>query len=188
MSAGYGKALYIHGEFPALISMTISSILGTSSGTVITRTMLSGRIEIQPRIPSALSSLYQRVCIADGALECTYRFRPDGTREYRYEWSGTAQVSLDVSVGTYAPFEVSMPRGSILHITCQGDMLNAVVYGTDGSVLQRASAIIDPCLLNLQESRDRFFQDIGFAAPSYRENIKSLSRYFDPPLDYQSVE
>ena len=150
--------------------------------------MLSGRIEIQPRIPSALSSLYQRVCIADGALECTYRFRPDGTREYRYEWSGTAQVFMDVSVGIYAPFEVSMPRGSILHISCQGDTLSAVVYGTDGSVLQRASAIIDPCLLNLQESRDRFFQDIGFAAPSYRENIKSLSRYFDPPLDYQSVE
>ena len=33
-----------------------------------------------------------------------------------------------------------------------------------------------------------FFAGIEFAEPCYRENVKSMSRYFDPPLDYQSIE
>ena len=43
-------------------------------------------------------------------------------------------------------------------------------------------------IAGLHEEWDRFFGGTDFAAPNYRENIKALSRYFDPPLDYQSIE
>ena len=39
-----------------------------------------------------------------------------------------------------------------------------------------------------QADNDAYFNGIDFAQPCYRENLKSMSRYFNPPLDYFSVE
>ena len=35
---------------------------------------------------------------------------------------------------------------------------------------------------------DDLFRDTRFAVPTMRTDLPSLSRYFDPPLDYSSVE
>ena len=39
-----------------------------------------------------------------------------------------------------------------------------------------------------QQASDEYFEGVGFAVPSMRENLPSLSRYFEIPLDYSSVE
>ncbi|MBJ2161294.1 MAG: hypothetical protein JFR39_04225, partial [Muribaculaceae bacterium] len=39
-----------------------------------------------------------------------------------------------------------------------------------------------------QKASDEYFDGVGFAVPSMQENLPSLSRYFETPLDYSSVE
>ena len=46
----------------------------------------------------------------------------------------------------------------------------------------------DAAKLEKKQQQDAYFHNTHFAKPSYRENLKSMSRYFDPPLTYQSVE
>ena len=150
--------------------------------------MLSRRIDVQPRIPSAISALDQRVSIADGALECTYRRTSGGQEQYRYCWTGTGEVTLDISIGAFAPLEVTVSQGSMLTLSCTTDHLAATLYSADGTVLYETEAEVDERIAGLHEEWDRFFGGTDFAAPNYRENIKALSRYFDPPLDYQSIE
>ena len=150
--------------------------------------MLSRRIDVQPRIPSAISALDQRVSIADGALECTYRRTSGAQEQYRYCWTGTGEVTLDISIGAFAPLEVTVPQGSMLTLSCTPGYLAARLYAADGTVLYESEAAVDPHIAGLHEEWNRFFEGTGFAAPNYRENIKALSRYFDPPLDYQSIE
>ena len=150
--------------------------------------MLSRRIDVQPRIPSAISALDQRVSIADGALECTYRRTSGAQEQYRYCWTGTGEVTLDISIGAFAPLEVTVPQGSMLTLSCTPGYLAARLYAADGTVLYESEAPVDQRIAGLHEEWNRFFEGTGFAAPNYRENIKALSRYFDPPLDYQSIE
>ena len=150
--------------------------------------MLSGRIDIQPRIPSVITSLDQRVSIADGALDCKYATRPGGRTEYRYEWTASREVTLSVSIGAFAPVEVTVPQGGLLTLSCSPESLTARLYASDGTVLYETEAEADPHIAALHEEWNRFFEGTDFAAPNYRENLKSLSRYFDPPLDYQSIE
>lgn len=150
--------------------------------------MLSGRIDIQPRIPSVITSLDQRVSIADGALDCKYATRPGGRTEYRYEWTASREVTLSVSIGVFAPVEVTVPQGGLLTLSCSPESITARLYASDGTVLYETEAEADPHIAALHEEWNRFFEGTDFAAPNYRENLKSLSRYFDPPLDYQSIE
>jgi hypothetical protein len=49
-------------------------------------------------------------------------------------------------------------------------------------------AELDTLKQEQKKQQDDYFTNTHFAKPSYRENMKSMSRYFDPPLTYQSVE
>lgn len=150
--------------------------------------MLARRIELQPRIPSAVSSLDQRVCVGDGAVLCWFRRASDGSCEYRYSWTGSGEVDLSVSVGCHVPFTVKVPQGSMLVLQEEGDTMSVRLYADDGTVLYTAVADTDRQLSDRQKEYDCFFEGTDFARPDYREDLKSMSRYFDPPLDYQSVE
>lgn len=150
--------------------------------------MLGRKIEVGPRIPSDMTSLHQRVSISDGALECGYLKVHDDREEYRYTWTGSGEVSLAVSIGIYSSFDVTVPQGGLLAIVCSGDNLDAKLYAEDGSVLQEIDVKVDPERARFLKKCDGFFEGTDFARPNYRENLKSMSRYFDPPLDYQSIE
>ena len=69
-----------------------------------------------------------------------------------------------------------------------GATLTGRVVDASGSVVDTFAAGTDALKAERQKAVDAYFAGTRFAEPSYRENLPSMSRYFDPPLDYQSVE
>lgn len=150
--------------------------------------MLKRTIDVCPKLPTEITSLDQRVCVADGGLRCIFHRYDGETTEYRYVWNGSQAVTLNVSVGCFAPFDAAMTSGSTLVINCREGHVNAVVYAKDGTARVVADALEDKQLKERRARYDAYFDGTHFAEPCYREDLKCMSRYFNPPLDYQSVE
>ena len=150
--------------------------------------MLSGKITVAPRLPYLYSDLEETVCVADGEI----RFRCDSNMSrtrYVYEWTGSEQVVLDVDIDLFSNFTAPLAHGARLEIDIYGERLLAKVIEKDGGVRMTYEADgFDEGKAAYAQRCNNFFAGIEFAEPCYRENIKSMSRYFDPPLDYQSIE
>ena len=106
---------------------------------------------------------------------------------YRYEWNG-APVTLKLDIDSYQTLDVPVSTGSL--ITAKADGACMTVEVSDASGKKTANHIVEPDAAKVEKKKlqDAYFSDTHFAKPSYRENIKSMSRYFDPPLTYQSIE
>ena len=57
-----------------------------------------------------------------------------------------------------------------------------------GDVITRINATKDEQKAAFASMCFKFRKGLDFAKPCYREDLKSMSRYFNPPLNYQSVE
>ena len=69
-----------------------------------------------------------------------------------------------------------------------GDRLDVTVTDASGKKIHETTVGTDPVKVARQQASDEYFEGVGFAVPSMRENLPSLSRYFEIPLDYSSVE
>ena len=150
--------------------------------------MLSGKVTVAPRLPYLCSDLEETVCVADG--EIRFRSESDMSRtRYAYEWTGSGQIVLDVDIDLFSNFTAPLAPGARLEIDIYGDKLLAKVIEKGGGVRMTYEADdFDDEKAAYAQRCSNFFAGIEFAEPCYRENVKSLSRYFDPPLDYQSIE
>ncbi len=153
--------------------------------------MLNGRILINPKIPSQISEMQEIFTIGDGKLEFEYENSGDGQSVYTYKWSAASDdyVMMEFDLGCFENFKIALSKNEVMKITVGKEHLFAKLFNESGSM--RATVQVDgldDSKVRSKEQCDAFFKNAEFAEPSYRENLKSMSRYFDPPLDYQSVE
>lgn len=148
--------------------------------------MLNHSITVAPRLPSSLKEVDSRVNIGDGTLSMAISENgTDGT--YRYEWEGTP-VTLKLDIDSYRILDVPVSSRSLVNIKTDGASMKVDVYDVAGKKTADYIVEMDAAKLEKKKRQDAYFKDTHFAKPSYRENLKSMSRYFDPPLTYQSVE
>ncbi|MBD9094110.1 MAG: hypothetical protein EGQ20_16520 [Bacteroides oleiciplenus] len=148
--------------------------------------MLNHSITLAPQLPSDLKEVDSRVNIGDGILHMIIS-KEDTKGTYRYEWNG-APVTLKLDIDSYQTLDVPVSTGSL--ITAETDGTRMIVEVSDASGKKTANHVAESDVAKLEKKKlqDAYFSDTHFAEPSYRENIKSMSRYFDPPLTYQSIE
>ena len=149
--------------------------------------MLNREITVNPCALPQLVDVETAVNIADGSLGCAYRAFAEGAY-YRYSWSGSGDVTLRLDLPRFEAFEVTLQHGGYVEVDASGDSLTATVYGADGAPASAVDAAVSAPKAAYFERCNEFFSGVQFAQPCYRENLKSMSRYFDPPLDYYSVE
>lgn len=149
--------------------------------------MLSKQIVVAPRIPSELTKISTLVQIADGCL--VYNYEVDSPAlEYRFEWTGSDEVSLIIDLPRYKAFSITLAQGGYVEIKEADDTVRAVAHNADGSVASKVEQEVDAQASQFVVMCEEFFDGVDFAQPCYRENLKSMSRYFDPPLGYYSIE
>ncbi len=147
--------------------------------------LLNGVININPRIPSAIGSLRYSELLGAGALEGAFEREKD-CRLYEYRSEGL-NATLVFNIENYKEFSVAATPQTIVRLKACADKLNVTVI--DGNGRKTDTLVdIDAAKVARQKALDEYFRGTDFAVPSMRENLPSLSRYFDPPLDYSSVE
>lgn len=147
--------------------------------------LLKGVININPRIPSAIGSLRYSELLGAGALEGAFEREKD-CRRYEYRSEGL-DATLVFNIENYKEFSVPVTPQTIVRLKACADKLNVTVI--DGNGRKTDTLVdIDAAKVARQKALDEYFRGTDFAVPSMRENLPSLSRYFDPPLDYSSVE
>lgn len=147
--------------------------------------LLGGVININPRIPSAIGSLRYSELLGAGALEGAFEREKD-CRRYEYRSEGL-DATLVFNIENYKEFSVPVTPQAIVRLKACADKLYVTVI--DGNGRKTDTLVdIDAAKVARQKALDEYFRGTDFAVPSMRENLPSLSRYFDPPLDYSSVE
>lgn len=149
--------------------------------------MLNCTIHITPRLPRKINSVDTRIKIGDGALEYGYR-TIDRNEVYDYRWTGSKAVTLSIDLPIISDFSISIPAGGV--VTVESDNDKAIVTVRDAKGNETACNTIEASADKKEFSRKckSALKGVNFATPCYRENLKSMSRYFDPPLDYYSAE
>lgn len=150
--------------------------------------MLKETIVIAPRLPKAIDDLDAQLCVGDGTLlyECR---RFDKREYYSFEWTGSKAVDLAIDLPLFRNFEQQIVPGGKMEIETNGNCLTVNLVTPDGKMQTVVNQTgWDSEKQAFKKECTRLFKDTRFATPSYRENLKSMSRYFDPPLDYYSVE
>ncbi len=148
--------------------------------------LLDGSITLAPRIPSALNTLRYSELIGNGRLLGAFERTAD-CRIYEYRLSGIA-ARLKFDIEDFATFDLAVAEGSTVRVKVTDTELTASVTDRDGKTTHKSTIALDPAKAARQQAMDRYFEGTHFAVPSMTENLPSLSRYFDPPLDYSSIE
>ncbi len=148
--------------------------------------MLNHSITLAPQLPSNVKEVDSRVNIGDGILHMIIS-KEDANGIYHYEWDG-APVTLKLDIDSYQTLNVPVSTGCSVTAKTDGTRMTVEVSDAFGKKTANHVAELDVAKLEKKKLQDAYFSDTHFAEPSYRENIKSMSRYFDPPLTYQSVE
>ena len=85
--------------------------------------------------------------------------------------------------------DIEIPAGGKVEVNLSpGNELTASVSDHTGNVITRINATKDEQKAAFASMCFKFRKGLDFAKPCYREDLKSMSRYFNPPLNYQSVE
>lgn len=148
--------------------------------------MLNQSITISPRLPSELKEVDSRVNIGDGVLHMIIS-KDAAHGNYYYEWSGSP-ITLNLDFELYKTLNVPVSIGGSVNLKESGTGMTVEVCDASGKKISNYAVEIDAAKLEKKKQQDSYFIDTHFAQPTYRENLRSMSRYFDPPLTYQSVE
>lgn len=145
--------------------------------------MLNSKVVIAPRIPGRIKSLNTAVCI--GSDRIGYRYAStNGTDTYTFDWNGKSAITITLDMENLADADFVVKPGSTLTVRIN-DNENLYTATVDGAT---KALMTSPEKVAQSDVDKKFFKGVDFAEPCYRENLKSMSRYFDPPLDYQSAE
>lgn len=148
--------------------------------------MIADVVNVRPAISSLFNKLKSSAKIGDGKLAMDFEKMEDANH-YKYTWSCKYSTNFVFDIEDFKQFTVDMSPGAVIDIITSGNELEAkVIY--DGKQTASYKVGLDNAKIAYRQKCDKFFEGVGFAKPSYRENLKSMSRYFDPPLDYQSIE
>lgn len=143
-------------------------------------------ITIAPQLPAEVKEVDSEVELGDGTLRMKISKKSVGG-DYNFQWSGTP-VTLRLSIDSFVTFDAVMFANNRLTVRTDGERLTFAVYDASGKKVETGVMKPEAAKLERKQLQDEYFRNVRFARPSYRENMKSMSRYFDPPLTYQSVE
>lgn len=150
--------------------------------------LLNNEITVAPKLPRKIKNLETSMKIGDGNLTYAYK-KYDGTEYFRFEWSGSRPVDVSVDVALFKAFRQTVANGGCLELELRGGKLTARNVAVDGHVAAvYTDDAPDPEKEAFAKLCNERFRGVKFAEPSYREDLKSMSRYFNPPLDYYSAE
>lgn len=149
--------------------------------------MLKKEITVNPKLPSELNRLQQSVCIGDGNLNCNFSKLADG-KQYVYTWTGSGDVKFLLDFENFSNLNVNMPSGGKVVVALNETEMHVMVFDADANKTANQKVAVDKAKVVFQTKCDKFFEGTDFAKPCYREDLKSMSRYFNPPLDYYSAE
>ena len=145
--------------------------------------MLNSKVVIAPRIPGRIKSLNTAVNV--GTDRIGYRYAStNGTATYTFDWNGKNAITVTLDMENLADADFVVKPGSTLTVRIN-DSENLYTATVDGTTTALATS---PEKVKQNDINEKYFKDVKFAEPCYRENLKSMSRYFDPPLDYHSAE
>lgn len=143
--------------------------------------LLDGVLVVAPRIPSELNNVETTVAIGCGRLEYVFK-RYDGKQYLSLTLSGQKSVDLSCELKEYDAVSLTLGQGKTIEIEWNSSSLTI----TDG--VKRLSLQPNPEESMRVASNNEYFDGVDFAMPCYREDLNTMSRYFNPPLDYYSVE
>lgn len=143
--------------------------------------LIDGKIRVAPRLPAKLSKVEAKVEVGAGSLRYEYK-RYGGKQFLALALEGVSPVELEVNLPEYATTKVRMSAGQTIELEWNADALTLLQNGKE-SVLTPDSDKVARI-----KADNKFFEGMDFAEPCYREDLKSMSRYFNPQLDYYSVE
>uniref|UniRef100_UPI003FEFBEB5 amylo-alpha-1,6-glucosidase n=1 Tax=Candidatus Limisoma sp. TaxID=3076476 RepID=UPI003FEFBEB5 len=143
--------------------------------------LLDGVLVVAPRIPSELNNVETTVAIGCGRLEYVFK-RYDGKQYLSLTLSGQKSVDLSCELKEYDAVSLTLGQGKTIEIEWDSSLLTI----TDG--VKRLSLQPNPEESMRVASNNEYFDGVDFAMPCYREDLNTMSRYFNPPLDYYSVE
>ena len=145
--------------------------------------MLNGKVVVAPRIPGRIKSLNTAVNV--GTDRIGYRYDvTNGTDTYTFAWNGKSAITITLDIENLTNADFVVKPGSTLTVRIN-ESENLYTATIDGATTALATS---PEKVAQSDINEKYFKDVKFAEPCYRENLKSMSRYFDPPLDYQSAE
>lgn len=148
--------------------------------------MLQESIGISPRIPSSIDRLRYSQAIGKGRLEGAFNRTPD-SRIYAYR-AINLSAKLILNIENFRQVEITVTPGTTIQLEAKGDALQLSAYNDKGDALSQTTVRLDSEKVARQQKADEYFKGTRFAQPSMRHDLPSLSRYFDPPLDYSSIE
>lgn len=148
--------------------------------------MLTETIFIEPAVPSEITHLRYSSLIAQGRLEggftrhgrkCIYAYRAINL---------SAELVFDIA--NYDQCSVKVTPGITVTLTTDNDTMEVRVTNDAGKELDRFTVNTDDDKASRRAQEDQRFRDVRLAVPTMDTDLPSLRRYFDPPLDYSSVE
>lgn len=143
--------------------------------------LLDGVLVVAPRIPSELNNVETTVAIGCGRLEYVFK-RYDGKQYLSLTLSGQKSVDLSCELKEYDAVSLTLGQGKTIEIEWDSSSLTII----DG--VKRLSLQPNPEESMRVASNNEYFDGVDFAMPCCREDLNTMSRYFNPPLDYYSVE
>lgn len=81
-----------------------------------------------------------------------------------------------------------LDKGASVEVVVDHDKAVATTVGAEGAKSASVTASADAAKATFLRKCKAALGDVRFAEPCYREDLKSMSRYFNPPLHYGSVE
>ena len=126
--------------------------------------------------------------LADGSLTYYHRVSKMISHDYQFGWTGKKPLRATIDIDRFANFDVVIPAGGMVKISHNTSTLKATIIAADGSLVSETSSGSDEAKTKALHRNILFFSGCHFAKPCYREDLKSMSRYFNPPLHYQSIE
>ncbi len=97
-------------------------------------------------------------------------------------------ADLVLNIENYAEITLQIAPKTTVELKACGDKLDVTVTDVSGKKIFETTVAKDSAKVARQKASDEYFDGVGFAVPSMQENLPSLSRYFETPLDYSSVE